>query len=192
MLVTTPQSRLTPCQLPGRGAFLGGLPLTKSCPRVRGKWHGEAMTKGERLKAAQLFYCSPQSAYAASSPINGGAFGVQYKHGVQCRNPSRSDRFNGVTGVARGPKGRNRNFPRPPGKKDYKVAYSSLFNSLSLAYGSTAPSTGRLLGAFYQLFLVIPHCRADMQANYCLHLIFMIYLKAKSPQGVRHAKAAYC
>ena len=48
--------------------------LTKSCPRVRGKWHGEAMTKGERLKAAQLFYCSPQSAYAASSPINGGAF----------------------------------------------------------------------------------------------------------------------
>ena len=21
--------------------------LTKSCPRVRGKWHGEAMTKGE-------------------------------------------------------------------------------------------------------------------------------------------------
>ncbi len=117
MLVTTPQSRLTPCQLPGRGAFLGGLPLTKSCPRVRGKWHGEAMTKGERLKAAQLFYCSPQSAYAASSPINGGAFGVQYKHGVQCRTPSRSDRFNGVTGVARGPKGRNRNLPRPPWQK---------------------------------------------------------------------------
>ena len=74
MLVTTPQSRLTPCQLPGRGAFWGGLPLTKSCPRMRGKWHGEAMTKGERLKAAQLFYCSPQSAYAASSPINGGVF----------------------------------------------------------------------------------------------------------------------
>ena len=28
-----------------------------------------------------------------------------------------------------------------------------------------------------------------MQANYCLHLIFMIYLKAKSPQGVRHARS---
>ena len=48
--------------------------LTKSCPRVRGKWYGEAMTKGERLKAAQLFYCSPQSAYADSSPARGGAF----------------------------------------------------------------------------------------------------------------------
>ena len=124
-------------------------------------------------------------------PLRGSLL-VQCKHGVQCRTPSRSDRFNGITGVARGPKGRNRNLPWPPGKKDYKVAYSSLFNSLSLAYGSTAPSTGRLLGAFYQLFLVIPHCRADMQANYCLHLIFMIYLKAKLPQGVRHAKAAYC
>ena len=25
----------------------------KSCPRVRGKWYGEAMTKEERLKAAK-------------------------------------------------------------------------------------------------------------------------------------------
>ena len=145
MLVTTPQSRLTPCQLPGRGAFLGELPLTKSCPRVRGKWHGEAMTKGERLKAAQLFYCSPQSAYAASSPINGGAFGVQYKHGVQCRTPSRSDRFNGVTGVARGPKGRNRNLPRPPGKKDYKIVCSAfcLFYSFRLLVSLASTSLGK-------------------------------------------------
>ena len=145
MLVTTPQSRLTPCQLPGRGAFFGGLPLTKSCPRVRGKWHGEAMTKGERLKAAQLFYCSPQSAYAASSPINGGAFGVQYKHGVQCRTPSRSDRFNGVTGVARGPKGRNRNLPRPPGKKDYKIVCSAfcLFYSFRLLVSLASTSLGK-------------------------------------------------
>ena len=145
MLVTTPQSRLTPCQLPGRGAFLGGLPLTKSCPRVRGKWHGEAMTKGERLKAAQLFYCSPQSAYAASSPINGGAFGVQYKHGVQCRTPSRSDRFKGVTGVARGPKGRNRNLPRPPGKKDYKIVCSAfcLFYSFRLLVSLASTSLGK-------------------------------------------------
>ena len=149
MLVTTPQSRLTPCQLPGRGAFLGGLPLTKSCPRVRGKWHGEAMTKGERLKAAQLFYCSPQSAYAASSPINGGAFGVQYKHGVQCRTPSRSDRFNGVTGGAGGPKGRNRNLPWPPCKKGYIV---SLFSFVyvnpsvhSLTLMSTSPFRAGLI-----------------------------------------------
>ena len=148
MLVTTPQSRLTPCQLPGRGAFLGGLPLTKSCPRVRGKWHGEAMTKGERLEAAQLFYCSPQSAYAASSPINGGAFGVQYKHGVQCRTPSRSDRFNGVTGVARGPKGRNRNLPRPPGKNVIKMLICCLPYSLR-KFALQRISSSLLEGAFW-------------------------------------------
>ena len=47
---------------------------------------------------------------------------MQCKLGVQCRTPSRSDRFNGVTGVARGSKGRNRNLPWLPGKKDYKRA----------------------------------------------------------------------
>ena len=30
-----------------------GAPLAKSCPRLRGKWHGEAMTKGERLGDAK-------------------------------------------------------------------------------------------------------------------------------------------
>ena len=68
---------------------------------------------------------------------------AQYKHGVQCRTPSRSDRFNGVTGVARGPKGRNRNLPWPPGKKGYKVACSAfcLFYSLRLlvSLASTFP-----------------------------------------------------
>ena len=151
---STPQSRLAPCQLPVRGAFWV-LPLTKSCPRVRGKWHGEAMTKGERLKAAQLFYCSPQSAYAASSPINGGAFGVQYKHGVQCRTPSRSDRFNGVTGGAGGPKGRNRNLPWSPCKKVIKklaVLFVCFTPSGCSFHSRPPPSARRLLGAFYQLF----------------------------------------
>ena len=41
--------------------------LTKSCPRVRGKWHGEAMTKGEYQKAAKLFYTiPPQSVHCRS------------------------------------------------------------------------------------------------------------------------------
>ena len=81
----------------------------------------------------------------SSSPINGGAFGVQYKHGVQCRTPSRSDRFNGVTGVARGPKGRNRNLPRPPGKKDYKIVCSAfcLFYSFRLLVSLASTSLDR-------------------------------------------------
>ena len=46
---------------------------------------------------------------------------------MQCRTPSRSDRFKGVTGVARGPKGRNRNLPWPPGKKVIKMLIFYLF-----------------------------------------------------------------
>ena len=44
------------------------LPPTKSCPRLRGKWHGEAMTKGERLKAAKCFYYSPSDNPPKLSP----------------------------------------------------------------------------------------------------------------------------
>ena len=54
---------------------------------------------------------------------------VQYKLGVQCRTPSRSDRFNGVTGVQGGPKGRNRNLPWPPCKKVIRKLLSLLFIS---------------------------------------------------------------
>ena len=59
-------------------------------------------------------------------PLRGSLL-VQCKHGVQCRTPSRSDRFNGITGVARGPKGRNRNLPWPPGKKVIKMLIFYLF-----------------------------------------------------------------
>ena len=60
---------------------------------------------------------SPTGRARLESPVSRRRLLVQYKHGVQCRTPSRSDRFNGVTGVARGPKGRNRNLPWPLGKK---------------------------------------------------------------------------
>ncbi len=77
LFASTPQSiRLAAyCQLPGRGAFNSlslacgstapskrepfGAPLTKSCPRWRGKWHGEAMTKGERLNQPKSPSYSP-------------------------------------------------------------------------------------------------------------------------------------
>ena len=64
--------------------------------------------------------CIAHWARSARIPRKRGRLKLQYKLGVQCRTPSRSDRFNGVTGVARGPKGRNRNLPWPPGKKSIK------------------------------------------------------------------------
>ena len=87
LFASTPQSiRLAAyCQLPGRGAFNSlslacgstappqavapfGAPLTKSCPRLRGKWHGEAMTKGERLKGTKSFELFPLSRLTPTAP----------------------------------------------------------------------------------------------------------------------------
>jgi len=49
--------------------------LTKSCPRVRGKWYGEAMTKGRMTQSAQVFFLFPLSLTSFdSSPASGGAF----------------------------------------------------------------------------------------------------------------------
>ena len=55
---STPQSYFVR-QLPVSRWCLLVLPLTKSCPRVRGKCRGVAVTKGERLGAAKLSYYSP-------------------------------------------------------------------------------------------------------------------------------------
>ena len=160
MLVTTPQSRLTPCQLPGRGAFWGATTNQKLSPRA-GKVAWRSHDERGTAQSCQVPRDVPplSFAYAASSPINGGAFWVQYKHGVQCRTPSRSDRFNGVMGVAREPKGRNRNLPWPPDKKDYKIVCSAfcLFYSFRLLVSLASTSLDReAFGAFYQLFLAVP------------------------------------
>ena len=58
-------------------------------------------------------------ARGSSSPVSRWRLLVQYKHGVQCRTPRGAIVSMGL----RGPKGRNRNLPWPPGKKSYKDAY---------------------------------------------------------------------
>ena len=69
---------------------------------------------------------------------------MQYKLGVQCRTPSRSDRFNGVTGGAGGPKGRNRNLPWPPLQKGYIVTHSYLFTSTPQAIAKPSPGWNKV------------------------------------------------
>ena len=92
--------------------------LTKSCPRWRGKWH--EVPKGVRLKTAECRELFPLSfAYAQQLPRKRWSLWVQYKLGVQCRTPSRSDRFNGVTGVQGGLRGEIEIFPGPPAKRLY-------------------------------------------------------------------------
>ena len=118
----------------------------KSCPRLRGKCRGASRDERGTARRCQAVLAFPPSvSLRSTAPPQAVAPLAQYKHGVQCRTPSRSDRFNGVTGVARGPKGRNRNLPWPPGKKGYKVACSAfcLFYSFRLLVSLASTSFDR-------------------------------------------------
>ena len=60
---------------------------------------------------------SPTGRARLESPVSRWRLLVQYKLGVQCRTPSRSDRFNGVTGGAGGLRGEIEIFPGPLQKR---------------------------------------------------------------------------
>ena len=70
---------------------------------------------------AMLFISTPQSHFVRQATVKGSLL-ARYKLCVQCRTPSRSDRFNGVTGVQGGLRGEIEIFPGPL-QKDYKEAY---------------------------------------------------------------------
>ena len=77
LFISTPQSRLAPCQLPVRGAFLVWCKLKpKAVPAGGESGHERSeWPKGERLGAAKLFYYSPSASLTlSSSPASGGAF----------------------------------------------------------------------------------------------------------------------
>ena len=166
--------------------------LTKSCPRWRGKWH--EVPKGERLKTAECreifplslaygstapphavapFWCCPNSAYSAV-PLRGAIVSM------------------GLRGSPGGLMGEIEIFPGPLAKRIIKLLIVLYLTPSVSPTARHLPRQGGFGVHFISFSLVIPRCRTDMQANYCLHLIFMIYLKVKLPQGVRHAKAAYC
>ena len=139
--MSTPQSRLAPCQLPGRGAFWGGT-TNQKLSSLAGKVARSA-ERGAAKNSRMPRVIPPQLRLRSAAPPQAVApLGVQYKLGVQCRTPSRSDRFNGVTGGAGGPKGRNRNLPWPPCKKVIKklAVLFCLFHSLSLTSFARPPS----------------------------------------------------
>ena len=56
---------------------------------------------------------------------------MQYKHGVQCRTPSRSDRFKGVTGFAKGSEGGKFEIPVKCSKIVYRLCNHMVY-TLSL------------------------------------------------------------
>ena len=104
-----------PAPRPGR--LLGAVqaPTQKLSPLAGKVARSAERGTAQRCQAVLLFPLS--FAYAQQLPHKWWRLLVQYKLSVQCRTPSRSDRFNGVTGGAGGPKGRNRNLPWPPAKR---------------------------------------------------------------------------
>ena len=130
MLVTTPQSRLTPCQLPGRGAFWGATTNQKLSPRagkVAWRSHDERGTAQScqmprvvppqlRLRSAaphkwwRLWGYSTSTAYSAV-PLRGAIVSM------------------GLRGVQGGLRGEIEIFPGPPAKKVIRKLLSLLFIS---------------------------------------------------------------
>ena len=116
-----------------------------------------------------LCLSQPLSLTSFDSSPAGEPFGaVQTRRTVPY--PSRSDRFNGVTGGAGGPKGRNRNLPWPPCKKVIRKL-AVLFYSLRPLVPLAATSLDReafsaiLYAKIFELMLWLEqgrltHCRS--------------------------------
>ena len=106
-LAASPTGRARLKSPAGGGAFLGTL-----CAKIY------ELTLW--LEQGRLTHCRSQ--FSLFLPVLRFAYSSTGR--AQLRT-SRSDRFKGVTGVARGPKGRNRNLPWPPGKKVHSPARGS-------------------------------------------------------------------
>ena len=128
----------------GGGAFWVRFTSLQIKPALKGEvdMSDSEWTEGLKKKVASLGIVNPSVSLRSTAPRSGRLL-VRYKHGVPCRTPSRSDRFNGVRGVQGGLRGEIEIFPGPPAKK-YKEACSAfcLFNSLrKFAYSEfPAPS----------------------------------------------------
>ena len=127
------------------------LPLTKSCPHEMGKVAANVMSsrKGNGSELPSAVRCSPSVGLHRQLPRKRWRLWVRCKLGAQCRTPSRSDPFNGVTGGAGGPKGRNRNLPWPPCKKIIKKLIFYLFVSLPQKIRLQRISSSLQEGAFW-------------------------------------------
>ena len=102
------------------------------------------------LKEETLFIATPQSHFVRQLPGRGALWcGTNSVHSAV---PLAERAFQWGYGVARGPKGRNRNLPWPLGKKGYNVALGSMFvltpSENSLTANFQLPLRGSLLVYF--------------------------------------------
>ena len=156
MFVTTPQSRLTPCQLPGRGAFWGATTNQKLSPftgKVAWRSHDERGT----TQSCQVPRDVPPlaSLTLSSSPINGGAFWYSTSTAYSAVPLRGAIVSMGLRGSPGGLRGEIEIFPGPLAKRIIKLL-TVLYLTPSVSLRSTAPSTGRLWVHFISFSLVIP------------------------------------
>ena len=120
LLVSTPQSRLTPCQLHVRGAFWFVQLRPKACPERGGGFRVSESRRGYKLARSSLLVSTPQSRLAPCQlPRKRWRLLVQCKHIVQCRTPRGAIVSMGLRGVQGGLRGEIEIFPGPPAKKHY-------------------------------------------------------------------------
>ncbi len=105
------------------------LPPTKSCPRLRGKWH--EVPKGERLKTAECRELSPPQLHlrSAAPPFHGGAFWCSTNSAYSAVPLRGAIVSMGLRGVQGGLRGEIEIFPGPPAKKVIRKLLSLLFIS---------------------------------------------------------------
>ena len=121
------------------------LTQTKAVPVYGGKWHGEAMTKGERLKAAKCHEMFPLSfAYAQQLPRKRWSLLGAVRARRTVPYPFAELSFHWGYGGCWGPKGRNRNLPWPPAKKVIRKLLSLLFISTPQSIAKPSPGWNKV------------------------------------------------
>ena len=122
------------------------LTQTKAVPVYGGKWHGEAMTKGERLKAAKCHEMFPLSfAYAQQLPRKRWSLlgAVRARRTVPYPFAERSFQW-GYGGCRGGLRGEIEIFPGPPAKKVIRKLLSLLFISTPKSIAKPSPGWNKV------------------------------------------------
>ena len=126
------------------GEPFGVVPLTKSCPRWRGKWH--EVPKGVRLKTAECRELFPLSfAYAQQLPRKRWRLWVCSTNSAYSAVPLRGAIVSmGLRGVQGGLRGEIEIFPGPPAKKVIKMLICYLFVSTPQSIAKPSPGWNKV------------------------------------------------
>ena len=181
LCISTPQSNLRFASSPAGEPFGIVQAPPKSCPRLRGKCRGASRDERGTARRCHAVLAFPLSLTSFdSSPAGGGAF-WRSTNTAYSAVPLRGAI---VSMGLRGPKGRNRNLPWPPGKTGYKVACSAfcLFYSLRLLVSLASTSFDREAFSIAKLRMCFPNIpqiiayMLKLTSISCFSIVMPIYI----------------